>query len=86
MMELPDPEHATDDPDHADNCPFCKRRALKAPKAMVRFVNESGEPIGSSASTLVGVQAGDTVTVQGKATFEPNLNLVTIDAAKIAIE
>ncbi|MEM9365537.1 MAG: hypothetical protein AAGD07_06035 [Planctomycetota bacterium] len=86
MMELPDPSHATDDPDHADNCPFCKRRALNAPKAMVRFLDDSGEPIVSSASTLVGVQAGDTVTVQGTATFEPTLNLVTIDAEKIAID
>ncbi len=83
MSELPDPTHGDGTLDHADNCPFCKRRAEKATKAMVEFRGDDGELISTPADELFGLTKGDRVTVTGHCRFDEAMNLVTIQATKI---
>lgn len=52
--------------EHIDNCPFCKRRAAKAPRAAVQCVDESGKPLDVDARKLFAVEPGDTVVVRGQ--------------------
>jgi len=80
LSEMPDPEHAGGDPDHADNCPFCKRRLQNAPKAVVRFLDEGGEVIAEDARQLLGVEKQDVVIVSGSGHFQPDLDTLLIDA------
>jgi len=83
MSELPDPEHGDGTIEHLDNCPFCKRRAEKATKAMVEFRDPDGKLLKTGADSLLAIQEGDQVIVSGKCVFEENLNLLVIEAASI---
>ncbi|GAA5508848.1 hypothetical protein [Novipirellula caenicola] len=83
LSELPDAEHAAGDPDHANNCPFCKRKLKNAPKVVVRFVDESGELIARDAQTMLGVKKGDTVVVKGVAEYQEAINMIQINAESI---
>ncbi|MEO1617875.1 MAG: hypothetical protein AAFV88_18625 [Planctomycetota bacterium] len=81
ISELPEEGH--DDPDHEDNCPFCKRRLENAPKALVQFKNEQGEILRGDARTALGIDEGDVVIVSGQAEFDAAVNTVLIDAAGV---
>jgi hypothetical protein len=85
LSELPDEEHTGGDPDHADNCPFCKRRLANAPKAVVQLVDESGVVRTTSAEKLAGLSKDDVVTVQGTATYDDGVNLITIQSPKVHV-
>jgi hypothetical protein len=85
LSEVPDPEHTGGDPDHADNCPFCKRRLQNAPKAVVRFLGESGEVISEDARQLLGVKEQDVVMVSGSAHFQPDLDTLLVDAETVYV-
>ena len=65
LSELPAEGHG--EGHDADNCPFCKRRAAKAPTAIVKFVDKNNETIAIDARKLFDLQKGQTVIVQGKA-------------------
>ena len=65
ISQLPDAAHAESDPDHADNCPFCKRKLKNAPKAIVRVLDEGGEVVPVDARKLLGLAKGDVVVVEG---------------------
>lgn len=80
LSELPAEGHGGDDPDHEDNCPFCKRRAANAPKAIVNLVNDNGETIPTDARELLGVRQGDSIIVVGEATFDPTVKMLTIQS------
>ncbi|MEM9826279.1 MAG: hypothetical protein AAF958_06805 [Planctomycetota bacterium] len=63
-------------------CPFCKRRAEKAPKAYVVLLDDSGQPIPRPADVAFGWDEGDVIQVSGTATFDKDLNTVKIEATK----
>ncbi|MFG0263450.1 MAG: hypothetical protein ACF788_13745 [Novipirellula sp. JB048] len=83
LSELPDAEHAEGDPDHANNCPFCKRKLKNAPKVVVRFVDPAGELIAQDAQAMLGVKKGDAVVVKGVARYQQPINMIQIDAEAI---
>jgi len=78
LSELPADGHGADDPDHEDNCPFCKRRAEKSPKAIVNLVGDDGATLTTDARELLGVGQGDRVIVVGKGTFDAAVNTITL--------
>jgi hypothetical protein len=80
LTQLPDEGHGADNPDHADNCPFCKRRLEKAPKVIVQFKDDRGDVIKIDAKEMFGVKKGDAVVVQGKVAYQEATNTLTIDA------
>ncbi|OYP33152.1 hypothetical protein [Rhodopirellula sp. MGV] len=80
ISELPDEEHAGDDPDHADNCPFCKRKLAQAPKAIIQFLDADGKIRSGDARKTLGVVKGDEVVVTGEATFKPEIDTVLVKA------
>ncbi|WP_149497283.1 hypothetical protein [Roseiconus lacunae] len=83
ISQLPDEDHAGGDPEHADNCPFCKRKLAMAPKAIVRFVGADGNVIPGDARTALGIKKGDVVLVTGSATFNADIDTVMVDATKL---
>ncbi|HBV61523.1 MAG TPA: hypothetical protein DEF45_00730 [Rhodopirellula sp.] len=85
ISQLPEGDHAEDDPDHADNCPFCKRKLKNAPKALVRILDDSGEVMTVDARKLLGIAKGDVVVVRGSATFLEPVNTVQVDAEGIFV-
>ncbi|TVP98130.1 MAG: hypothetical protein EA381_13150 [Planctomycetaceae bacterium] len=82
ISELPAEGHG--EGHDADNCPFCKRKAAKAPKGMVRFLDEQGHPLPIDARKLFGVEKNSVVLVQGDVSVG-ELNTLLIDAAKMHI-
>jgi hypothetical protein len=80
ISELPEEGHG--EGHDADNCPFCKRKAAQAPKAMVRFADEKGQTVGIDARELFGLKTGDVVAVRGSAKVG-ELNTLMIDAAAL---
>jgi hypothetical protein len=77
IAELPDEGHG--EGHDADNCPFCKRKAARAPTAMVQFVDDSGAVIPIDARKLLGVEKQDVVVIVGKA-VPGDLNSMVIRA------
>lgn len=80
ISELPEEGHGAGH--DADNCPFCKRKAAQAPKAMVRFADEKGQTVGIDARELFELKTGDVVAVRGSAKVG-ELNTLMIDAAAL---
>ena len=70
---------------HADNCPFCKRKLKNAPLAVVRVLGDDGEVVQVDARQLLGVDKGDVVIVRGLATYLEPVNTVQIDAEGVFI-
>lgn len=85
ISQLPEGDHAEGDPDHVDNCPFCKRKLKNAPKAVVRILDDSGEVMTVDARQLLGVAKGDVVVVRGSATYLEPVNTVQINAEGIFV-
>ncbi|MDA9934666.1 hypothetical protein N9B88_02740 [Rubripirellula sp.] len=85
ISQLPEGDHAEGDPDHADNCPFCKRKLKNAPKAVVRILDDAGEVMPVDARQLLGIAKGDVVVVRGSATYLEPVNTVQIDAEGIFV-
>lgn len=85
LSQLPDAAHAGGDANHADNCPFCKRKLRSAPKAVVQFVDASGSVLPIDARKLLGVAKGDVVVVQGTAEYLEAVNTVQMTADGIFI-
>ena len=84
LSQLPDDAHGGDDPNHADNCPFCKRKLKNAPKAIVRFEDSEGEVIAVAVDQLFGLTEKDIVLVQGQARYDKLLNSVLVKATKLS--
>jgi hypothetical protein len=83
VSQLPDEEHAADDPDHADNCPFCKRKLANAPKAIVQFRGNDGEVLAGDPRAELGLEKGDTVYVTGTSQYYPEVNTVMVNATGV---
>ncbi len=83
LSELAAEGHGLDDPDHEDNCPFCKRRAEKAPKAIVNIVGPDGKTLGTDARTLLGLAQGDRVIAVGTATYDKSVNAITLQCSGV---
>ncbi len=86
LSELPDKEHAAGDPEHANNCPFCKRKLKNAPKVVVQFVDATGSVIAKDAQELLGVKKGDRVVVVGKADYQKALNIIELNATGVYVK
>jgi hypothetical protein len=63
LSELPAEGHG--EGHDADNCPFCKRRATKAPNVIVNFTSDGSQTIAIDARKLFGIEKGQVVVVQG---------------------
>lgn len=85
ISQLPDEAHAGGDPDHAENCPFCKRKLKNAPKAVVRILDEEGNVMAVDARQFLGLAKGDVVVVEGLATYLEPVNTVQIDAKGVFV-
>ena len=83
VSQLPDAAHAEGDPDHADNCPFCKRELEKAPKAIVQFFDDSGNVRTGDPRAVLGLSQGDRVYITGTAHFDEALNTVMVKATGV---
>lgn len=70
---------------HADNCPFCKRKAAEAPRAAVQFVDESGSPLKADARELFGIRCGDEVVIRGQGELLAELNMFQVTADGIYV-
>ncbi len=66
LSELPEDGHG--EGHDADNCPFCKRRAAKAPTAIVRFVDDKNDTLKIDVRQLFGLEKNQAVVVTGRAT------------------
>lgn len=82
LAELPDEGHG--EGHDADNCPFCKRKAAKAPTAIVQFVDSAGNVITTDARKLLGVDKKDVVVVRGKVSAG-ELNTLLITATQMHV-
>lgn len=82
ISELPAQGHGAEH--DADNCPFCKRKAAQAPKAMVRFSDEAGSTLAIDARKLFDLKTQDVVVVRGTATVA-ELNTLIIDATSLHV-
>lgn len=85
LSQLPDEGHS-DDPEHADNCPFCARKLKNAPKAMVTFLGDDGTAIAGDAQQDLGLKKGDVVMVVGSASYNSDLNTVLVEAEKFFLK
>ncbi len=83
LSELPADGHGLDDPDHEDNCPFCKRRAVKAPKAIVNMIDADGKTIATDARKLLGLAQGDRIIAVGTARFDEAVNMLTLQCSGV---
>ncbi|MCA9138903.1 MAG: hypothetical protein KDB00_19160 [Planctomycetales bacterium] len=83
ISQLPDEDHAGDDPDHADNCPFCKHKLESAPKAIVQFCGPDGSVLAGDAQRSLSLEKGDIVYVTGTAQYNPAINTVMVNATGI---
>jgi hypothetical protein len=69
------------------SCPFCKRRMEAAPKAVVVFNNENGDPIPHQIDKLFAIKHGDLAVVTGRpASYDPKLKILTIAAKGLFLE
>lgn len=84
MSEFIDDKNASEGHD-ASTCPFCKRRAEKAPKANVVF-EQGGSVIKVPASKLFQLAKGDVVQVTGSAKYDEKRNMLRVVAERIHIE
>jgi len=74
-------DHAQDDPDHAENCPFCARAAEGHTDAIavVTFHQEKGKPIAIGADQLFSLDENDVVVVRGQGKVQGKLLTVVAD-------
>lgn len=79
-------DHATEDDDHHENCPFCARAAENATGsiAAVTFTDEQGQPIAVGAKQLFDVNENDLVVIRGKSKMLPG-DLVMVMADGIYV-
>lgn len=85
LSELPADGHGLNDPDHEDNCPFCKRRAEKAPKAIVNLVDSDGKTLENDARKLLGVAQGDRIIAVGTGTYDKAVNAITLQCTGVYV-
>jgi hypothetical protein len=71
--------------DHAENCPFCKRKAAEAPRAVVHLVDAAGETLKVDARKLFGIESGDTVVIRGTGELMAELDLFVVTADGIYV-
>lgn len=83
LSELSADGHGADDPEHEDNCPFCKRRAANAPKAIVQIVDSEGNVIPTDARKLIGISQGEQIIAVGEASFDESVNAITVKCQKV---
>ena len=71
--------------DHADNCPFCKRKAAAAPRAAVQFLDAAGQTLDIDGRKLFGIAPGDTVVIRGTGELQTELDLFLVTADGIYV-
>ncbi|WP_182868305.1 hypothetical protein [Stieleria mannarensis] len=83
ISQLPDEGHGEGDPDHADNCPFCKRKLENAPRAIVQFKGSDGNVLEGDSRQRLALEKGDIVYVTGMAQYNPAVNTVMVNATGV---
>ena len=83
ISQLPDEGHGADDPEHADNCPFCARRLANAPRAIIQFRGPDGNVLSGDARQVLSLEKGDVVYVTGMAQYNPAVNTVLVNATGV---
>ncbi|QDV81979.1 hypothetical protein [Planctomycetes bacterium TBK1r] len=83
ISQLPDEGHGEGDPEHADNCPFCKRKLENAPRAIVQFKGPDGGILEGDARQTLALEKGDVVYVTGMAQYNPAVNTVMVNATGV---
>lgn len=82
LSELPEDGHG--EGHDADNCPFCKRRAAKAPTGIVKFLDEKDETIAVDARDLFSLSKDQHVAIRGTA-IAGEFNSVVLIADQLCI-
>lgn len=82
ISELPERGHG--EGHDADNCPFCKRRAAQAPKAVIEFRDSRGELVEIDSRSLFGLEKQDVVVVRGTARVG-ELNTLVVTANRLFV-
>lgn len=85
ITDIIEDDHEGDPSHNADDCPFCKHRAANAAMALVKLVDEKGNPHPYSAADLLNVKAGEVVVVEGTATFDKEVDLFLITAKQVFV-
>lgn len=85
VSEMPDESHGAGDPDHADNCPFCKRKLENAPRVIVEFKDDAGKVLETDSRSLFGIDKNSVVVIKGEANFNDTLNTLEFDAKSIYV-
>jgi hypothetical protein len=85
VSEIPNDEHASDPNHDPSSCPFCRKRAEKAPTVVIRVIDASGKSLPRSAEELFSLKKGMHVLVQGSGTYDSELNTLTIDANALRV-
>lgn len=85
ISEAPDPSHGHASVTEASNCPFCRRKALKAPTASVEFQDEQGNPVGIDSRELFDLKKGQVVVVQGIGNFDEKINVFKIKPTSLYV-
>lgn len=78
ISEAPDPSHGHATPFESISCPFCRRKALKAPTASVEFKDNGGQVIPIDSRKLFNLQKGQIVVIRGTGNFDEKLNLFKV--------
>jgi hypothetical protein len=85
ITDIVEDDHEGDPNHNADDCPFCKHRAANAAMALVKLVDEQGNPHPYSAADLLTVKAGEVVVVEGTATFDKEVDLFLFTAKQVFV-
>lgn len=85
VKEILESDHDHGAGQDASDCPFCKHKAAKAPKAAVQFVDQAGKVLPHDPVELFGIQSGDTVVVRGSGELIEELNLLNVTAEGIYV-
>jgi hypothetical protein len=85
VSEITDSDHDHGAGNDASDCPFCKHKAAKTPKAAVQFVDQAGKALPYDPAKLFGIQSGDVVVVRGQGEIIEELNLLNVTADGIFV-
>jgi hypothetical protein len=78
--------HAAKAGHDAGDCRFCRERALKAPRAVIRIVDEQGKTVPIDARKLFGLKKDQTVVVRGRAKMNDAIAALEVRASGIYVK
>ncbi len=85
LMDVPD-GHAADTGHEESECRFCREAAEKAPRVVVRVVDEAGKTVAIDAKKLFGLEKDQTVVVRGRARINDAISALEVQASGIYVK